>query len=361
MALLALAVLVPSTQAAAKPGTKWLCKPGLENDPCRAGLSTTLVSPEGTPTAEASPERRPRRRTDCFYVYPTVSDQDSENANLDIDPELRSIALYQAARYSQQCRVYAPVYPQVTLAGLGSGGFTEENLAIAYRGVRRAWRDFNELRNRRRGVVLIGHSQGTYMLERLISEEIDPSRSARRRLVMAILLGGGVTVDQGSDRGGSFERIRACESARQLRCVIGFATFNAPVPDDAIFGRTADVGEEVLCTNPAALGGGVGRLRSIYPSEPFAPGTTIGLATNAVGVPVPDVDTAWFEARGAYDGRCSSADGADVLQIEGRAGAPVLNPVPNGSWGLHLVDANIALGNLVRLVGEKTRRYARAM
>ena len=53
-------------------------------------------------------------------MYPTVSDQKTGNANLHIDPEERSIALYQAARYSQYCKVYAPMYRQVTLAGIGS-------------------------------------------------------------------------------------------------------------------------------------------------------------------------------------------------------------------------------------------------
>jgi hypothetical protein len=31
-------------------------------------------------------------------------------------------------------------------------------------------------------------------------------------------------------------------------------------------------------------------------------------------------------------------------------GAPDLNALPDASWGLHLADANIALGDLVALV-----------
>ena len=49
-----------------------------------------------------------------------------------------------------------------------------------------------------------------------------------------------------------------------------------------------------------------------------------------------------------------------MLQIEGLPGAPALNAFPDASWGLHLVDANIALGNLVGLVREKARRFARS-
>ena len=53
---------------------------------------------------------------DCFYVYPTVSNQQSRLATKRVDPEIRSIALYQAARFSQVCRVFAPMYPQLTLS-----------------------------------------------------------------------------------------------------------------------------------------------------------------------------------------------------------------------------------------------------
>jgi hypothetical protein len=40
-----------------------------------------------------------------LYVYPTVSDQPSRLATKAVDPEIRSIALYQAARLSQACRI----------------------------------------------------------------------------------------------------------------------------------------------------------------------------------------------------------------------------------------------------------------
>ena len=51
------------------------------------------------------------------------------------------------------------------------------------------------------------------------------------------------------------------------------------------------------------------------------------------------------------------AGGADVLQITPRNGAPVYNPSPDADWGLHLVDANIALGNLVGLVRSQIAAY----
>jgi hypothetical protein len=347
LASLALVLLSARSAAAAEP--VWLCKPGIANNPCEPGLRTTAISPGGQVLGAYTPRRAHSRRVDCFYVYPTVSDQTTGNANLDVDPELRSIALYQAARYSQVCRVFAPVYRQVTvraLLGLATG---TPDFDLAYADVLAAWRSYLARYNHGRGVVLLGHSQGSIHLIRLLREQIDPNPGLRRRLVSALLLGWPVTVAAGRDVGGDFQNVRACRSALQTRCVIAFSTFNAPVPANSRYGRTSIPGREVLCTNPAALRGGRAPLRSIFPAAPFAPGTLIGAATSAVGFTVPAVSTPWV-ATTAYEGRCESAEGANVLQITGRPGAPALNAVPDATWGLHLVDANIALGNLVGVV-----------
>ncbi len=336
----------------------WLCKPGLASNPCTPGLDTARFAPDGAALGTDRVKRARHPKIDCFYVYPTVSDQPTPAATRRIDPEIRSIALYQAARYSRDCRVYAPVYRQVTVANLNS---TDAGIrARAYRDVRAAWRTYLERYNRGRGVVLIGHSQGTFVLRRLITEEIDGRPKVRRRLVSALLLGGNVLVREGRDSGGDFEHVRACRSDRQVGCVVAFSTFNAPVPGDAVFGRTTEPGLEVLCTNPAALAGGEAPVDAIFPSAPFAPGTAIAFAIDAAGFPRPGTAATWLSFPGSYSARCSSEGGADVLQIAPLGGAPVLNPTPAPTWGVHLVDGNIALGNLARLVRRQAAAYARA-
>ena len=102
---------------AASAKTTWLCRPGMANDPCTPGLGTTTFAPDGRQTGVTQPRQARDRGVDCFYVYPTVSDQPGRTRPLAIDPEERSIALYQAARYSQVCRVWAPMYRQLTLPG----------------------------------------------------------------------------------------------------------------------------------------------------------------------------------------------------------------------------------------------------
>ena len=368
--LLALATGAVTASARPKDTTVWLCKPGLADDPCTPGLDTTEVSPTGQVLGVEHVDGDPSPRADCFYVYPTVSDDQSANSDLSIDPEERSIALYQAARYSQVCRVFAPMYRQVTVTQLlkGANTVTPKMAAIAYRDVVRAWRTYLKLYNEGRGVVLIGHSQGTFVLRHLIAQRIDNRPAVRRRLVSAILLGGNVLVRKGTNSRGDFRHIPGCTSATDVGCVIAFSTFDGPVPPNALFGRASGaLGHanpsrfDVLCTNPAALGGGPAALDSIVPSAPFAPGTIIGVAATLIGVPMPSspVTTPWYEARGVYTGECSSADDAHVLEITPVDGAPHLNAIPDATWGLHLVDGNIALGNLVSVVGSQIAAHAR--
>jgi hypothetical protein len=365
-ATVAVAAFGTGTAGASRP-TTWLCKPGLKHNPCTPGMATTDISPAGEPQGSVTPKATKKPKVDCFYVYPTVSDQKTLQATTRIDPEERSIALYQAARYSTLCRVFAPMYRQITLAGLlQPGGVTAAMRASSYADVRDAWREYLKQDNHGRGVVLISHSQGTFLLRQLIAKEIDRQPTVRKRLVSAVLLGGNVLVRKGSDHGGDFQNIRACRSATQLGCVIAFSTFNAAPPENAVFGRSGlgralvpgekTAGTEVLCTNPAALGGGAGPITSIYPSAPFAPGTTIGALTTQVGMPTPAVATPWIEGR-AFTAECSSEGGANALRITGAPGAPELHALPDASWGLHLVDANIALGNLVDVVGGEIARY----
>src|SRR3954451_8104135 len=226
-----LAMLSLATEAHA--ATTWLCKPGANPNPCFGSLQTTVFDTSGQSHVENPPNAK-RPPIDCFYVYPTVSDDKSTNSDLSIDPEEISIAEYQAARFSQRCRVFAPMYRQLTLQGLGSTA-SPQALLPAYGDVRAAWKEYLRRYNHGRGVVLIGHSQGSGMLQELVHQKIDRSPKARGKLISAILLGGNVTGEAGRDVGGVFKRVPACRSPRQTSCVIAFSTFNKTPPDNAIF------------------------------------------------------------------------------------------------------------------------------
>jgi hypothetical protein len=362
-ALLATAILLGlAAVPAAEARTVWLCKPGAAANPCTSSLTATVTQASGAGTTERTRIAR-RPRVDCFYVYPTVSGQPTPNANRRIDPELRAIAEMQASRFSKTCRVWAPVYRQLTLAAIENPSLiTPAAQRRAYGDVRAAWHDYLERHNRGRGVVLIGHSQGSFMLSQLVRDEIDRRAAARRRLVSAMLMGGSVAVPKGRDVGGDFRRVPACRSARQIGCVVAYSAFSEPPPPDARFGRmTGRPGDpaklEILCTNPAALGGGAGPLRPYFRTRRF-PG-----ALGAVSDPPPAAPTPWVAFPGLYSAHCQRADGAHWLQVDDLRPPgdrrPRVHQTLGPAWGLHLVDVNIALGDLVDLASAQSTAYER--
>lgn len=343
----------------APSNTVWLCKPGLANNPCESDMTTAVISADGSQKIEtASPAENPP--IDCFYVYPTVSGQSTANATLDIEPAETNIAISQASRFSQVCKVYAPMYRQMTVAAITgaiprTSGEAQDTREIAYADVLSAWQDYLAHYNNGRGVVLIGHSQGTMMLTRLITAEIDPNPDVRKLLVSAIMLGGNVLVRQGQDIGGDFQNIPACHSTDQTGCVVAYSSFNQTPPDNTFFGKPSGPGAsigrdttglEVLCVNPASLSGGTGALLP-YDRVP---------ASTAATAP-------WVSYPGEYTAHCQSANGANWLQIDTTNvpgdTRPVVSPVLGPTWGLHLEDVNIAFGNLVDLVRQQVAAYTK--
>ena len=359
--------------AAASPGagaTVWLCKPGVQPDPCAPGLSTTAFNAPLTQAVGVEHPKAGRKpAVDCFYVYPTVSDEKTGNSDLQIQNTEQSIALYQVSRYSQYCKVYAPMYRQVTLAGAGLGGAstTKANPALGLSDVENAFEDYLRHDNHGRGFVLIGHSQGAGVLEAVIAKEVDPKPAVRKRLLSTILMGGNVLVKGNTGIGGDFKHIPACRRPTELGCVIAFSTFDQPVPSDSLFGRPAALtalgmgtppkGDEVLCTNPANLAGGSGLLDPIQPSAPFAPGSTIALGLSVLNWKVPTPPTVYWTSPRAYSAQCEDSNGAHVLEITPHNGAQTPTPAPTPAWGLHLLDANLSQGNLISIVARESRAF----
>ncbi len=362
-------VAVASTSAASNQptdrwGTVWLCRPGIARDPCTSNLTTSVVPAKGaTRIQRASPAANPP--IDCFYVYPTVSRQPTTNANLQIDPEERSVAVMQASRFSTTCRVYAPMYPQLTLHAIFTpGGITPQAAAIAYGGVASAFHNYLAHYNHGRGIVFIGHSQGASLLIALLRNEVDPKPALRRRLVSALLLGGNVTVPRGKRTGGDFAHIPSCASAVQTGCVIAYSSFDGTPPPNSKFGRvgqgvgpqrqSSTAGLQVMCVNPAAISGTSGALLPYFTTNSVA-------AQRARGTPPERPATPWVSYPREYTARCRSSGGATWLQVSHDSAAgdprPVVTPLPDATWGLHIDDVNLALGNLVGLVRSEARAF----
>lgn len=368
--LLASPLPAPAT-AAETDSFRWLCKPGLPSDPC-AGPPGSLLTAEVTATGQAgtftpAPLIRLRKRVDCFYVYPTVSGQPGPNADLTTAPEIAGIAVQQASRFAPGCRMFAPEYRQYTVPALVGGEVDRAATDTAYRGVKAAWDEYLADHNKGRGVVLIGHSQGTGHLKRLVAETFDRRPNLRKRLVSAVLIGGNVIVAKGRKVGGNFANIPACGRAGQTGCVIAYSGFRSTPPADANFGRVggalvesgfSPATHEVMCVNPAELDGSGGVLSPYYATEPF-PGLYGPMLPK-----FPDATTPWVTFPALYRATCKRAEGAHWLQVDDisndadprpRVGEPL-----GATWGTHLTELNDATGNLTTVVARQEEAWVRA-
>ena len=341
----------------------WLCRPD-RDDVCDHDLEATVVKANGkTRTKGWRPARRPK--FDCFYVYPTISTDPTANSDLvpGEDEELY-VVRQQAARLGSECRVFAPVYRQVTLTAL-TGAVGGADRPLAYADVVDAWKHYIANDNEGRGVVLIGHSQGAGHLTALIRNEIDPNPELRARLVSGMLLGTSVQVAQGQDIGGDFTNIPLCRSRRQAGCVISYASFRAtaPPPVNSLFGRSLEPGTQAACTNPAALGGGSGPLEGYFPTD----GRTLPIlppASPPVWVDPPrggPITTPFVTLPGFLEAECAEHNGFVYLSIilNGDPADPRIDDFRGidltAEWGLHLADANLAMGNLVTIAHSQAR------
>jgi hypothetical protein len=328
----------------------WLCRPGRQ-DACSTTLDAVAVNAQGERTpklvrAASDPE------IDCFYVYPTVSTEPSTYADMTAGPAEIAVANSQAARFSATCRVFAPIYRQVTLAGLRTSiqGEGTPSLDGPYADVRDAWRAYLAHDNHGRGVVLIGHSQGAILLTRLIGEDID-GKPAQKLLVAAYLAGDlGFSVPAGKDVGGTFKAIPLCRSGGQFGCALVWSTYQAgDASSPRFFGVNPGAGQVAACTDPAGLAGGRTPLDGFIHRPAFAPAD----------------DPPWVEMAGQLTGACVADAQGVVLRVQAVPGplAPLVQHLLDvsqlrGGWGLHILDINLVQGNLLDLAESQGKAWA---
>ena len=354
---------VPSVTGSTGSEVVWLCRPGLADDPCTRDLASTSVGPDGT-TAVQTPAPATDPGIDCFYIYPTVSAQQTMNSDLRIETAETRAARAQASPFSPVCRVYAPMYRSLTSVAVNDyNSITRAGGDMAYASVKAAFDQYLAKYNQGRGIVFIGHSQGAWMVEALLKREMDDDPTMRKLLVSAIVVGGNVAVPTGKLVGADFTNIPGCASEGQTGCIVGYSTFSEAPSSDAWFGRVdqrvnpfIDFGSsgdlQVLCTNPANLGGGSGVLEPhILAEELLFQG--IGQQTG--------IQTPWVTYPQEYSSHCMAADGASWLQVDvikgGSETRPVIPQMNGTGYGMHNVDIAIALGNLVDLVGKQAAAY----
>jgi hypothetical protein len=351
--------------------SNWLCLPGHE-DACSANEDATVVAANGT----LRPEKfRPAKKApvDCFYIYPTVSRDPGVNSDLLPGAEEMGVIAQQFARFGKVCTTYAPLYRQFTLTALAAR-MTGKPMAapadpmLAYHDVVAAWNYYLEHYNHGRGVVLIGHSQGSGMLTQLIKNEID-GKPIQKQLVLAILGGTRLQVPVGKDVGGDFQSVALCHSDKQVGCVIAFASFRSivPPPANSRFGKSNGPGLEAACVNPAALGGGSGPIHAYLASAGRGLGNSLEPKPWAAN---KTVQTPYVSVPGMLSAECAHNDVGNYLaitvngdpadaRVDDISGDVVIGGQVQQDWGLHLIDMNLFMGNMIDIVKAEARAYRR--
>lgn len=348
----------------------WLCHPDNPKDACDRDLSTTIIAADGRFTREPW-EDNSDPAIDCFYAYPTTSHDESGNSDLIPAEQGELITAYlQAARFRSQCRVFAPLYRQITVPALRAimrGENIGSDREVALNDIKDAWNHYLEYENRGRGFVLIGHSQGASLLRDLIASEID-GKPIQQQLVSALIVGTTVNVPIGYEVGGTYKSIPLCRSSQQIGCIITFSSYRDRLPpsSDAHFGRIR--GDSVPgCTNPAALAGGKGELASYF--------STVGEISLRAGQYKPranltrPVETPFVKEPGMVFAECVKNNGFSYLQISvvGDYDNARPNDIGGDYWvdgeivpafGLHLIDMNLTMGNLVEIVRDQALIYS---
>jgi hypothetical protein len=368
-AALAAAAPLPAQTSAPPAGPdyskdlSWLCLPG-RKDVCSTPLPTTAVNANGYGSNGLSPVAKDPP-IDCFYVYPTVSTDQGLNSDLSAGREERLAAEVQFARFASVCRPFAPIYRQMTLASImahAAGADISQAAMLAYGDVLAAWRNYIRTRNQGRPFVLIGHSQGSLMLQQLIAREIENDPAVTRRMKLAIVPGYNVLVPEGKLVGGTFKKTPLCSRPGEAGCVITWVSFrekNVP-PPGAIFGYAEQPGMTVACVNPALPGSRDWvRLDSYWFARSTLPVPGGPILWSSEGPP----PTPYVRTEGLVSARCinggprgylwvrTNADPSDKRTDRVGGEVAVLGMFVPG-WGMHLADMAEAQGDLVREVGE---------
>ncbi len=351
----------------------WLCRPDLADNRCKVDLDATVIAPSGKMTIQRHVVAK-TPKFDCFFVYPTVSNDPGWISDFSPDAAEWDDIKMQFARFGSVCRLFAPLYRQATLRRLrapgggpapvgqpppaGLGGFSD---------VVDAWAWYMAHENEGRGVVLIGHSQGGAMIARLIAQEID-GKPVQKQLISALVLGAPVMVPPGKDVGGSFQSVPLCRADTQIGCVISYATFRdrLPPPAHSRFGRARD-GLRVACVNPANLAGGEGQPVSYFMTKGFLNGSGGDIQPDWVR-PARPINTYFVTTPGLISTSCVQSGEFDYLALHVNAvpadprtdelgGHIIRRSGVDLSWGLHLLDVDHSIGTLIRTVGRQAETY----
>lgn len=274
----------------------WLSRPGIGvDDPARwqpALLENDVAKPD--PVADSADFA-------VFFVHPTsYLNRSSWNAPLDDEDSQNVARLYvrgMASPFNAASEIWAPKYRQATIGSfLTTGEEADKAIGAAYADVKQAYEFFIATVDQETPIVLVGHSQGSLHLLRLLREEVSGSAAAPR-VVAVYAVGWPISVEHDLPALG----FPACAAPNQSACIMSWSTFAEPADPSAVmetysnstgFDGKPRGDSKILCTNPltGTVNGQAGAERNL--------GTLIPEADYSTGELVPQSVAARCDARG---------------------------------------------------------------
>jgi Protein of unknown function (DUF3089) len=411
----AMSPALAATKAEALSTPVWLCKPGAASNLCnqdergnaqgavgqarypsgaKAPLNATVITNTRANTTEPF-KAHPSPEVDCFYVYPTVDVLPNPLLSNGATPPRAQAAqaamlLAQVGLLTGQCRVFAPLYRQSTLLQIAQ---SISDGAAPYPGpgfadVQQAWDTYWAKDNidpstgKRRGVILLGHSQGSVALAELLTNRFDGNSATSAQLISALLIGGRVMVPMGQRSGGgqdpdsTLQHLPLCQrlpgEALPTGCIIAYSAFAQPSgapPVSGNMGESKVPGHQIACVNPAALllvkgDADPSPLDAYMPTQKLVQGNALNpngkLSVILSGFKLPAYPTGYVRYPSRLTATCMTASTPESntswLQVDGGQN---MFPASTGTsaLGLHVFDYNIALGTLRDLLSAQAAAW----
>lgn len=228
-----------------------------------------------------------------FFIHPTsYLSRSSWNAALTDREAASGAELFVrglASPFNRSVDIWAPRYRQAALgAFLTAGDNRTRAIDLAYRDVATAFDYFVASIGKDQPIVLVGHSQGSLHLKRLMAEKVVNTPLAGR-VVAAYVVGWPVSKTRDLPAMG----VPACATANQPGCVMSWQSYAEPADASSLFdgygkgvtldGKRLDQAD-ALCTNPitGTFGGEApasANSGTLVPNDDFTDGT---LVTGAV-------------------------------------------------------------------------------
>lgn len=223
----------------------WIARPDMQDDPSR-WLPPGVEKPE-TPLPVA-----------VFFVHPTsLVARSAWNGDLADALSQDRAALFVKGMASpfNRAEVWAPRYRQAAVGAFLTAA-PEANRAIdlAYSDVLAAFDQFVKTIPKRRPIVVAGHSQGAFLLRRVLRDRA-AGKPLGRRIVAAYVIGWPVSLAHDLPKMG----FPACTGAEQTGCVVSWLSVADPADTKMLltaYGRRTGLdgqgvaGSPFLCTNP---------------------------------------------------------------------------------------------------------------